>query len=107
MSFKCLGVLDATGGSGRACACTAVGRGGEQWSDLLGVKDALPKQWHKTEIFYVIKRSVKIFSVHYETVARQIRLEFTFSSEEEHDCDDERLHFEERLDPLEDIISDE
>lgn len=69
MSFKCLGVLDATGGSGRACACTAVGRGGEQWSDLLGVKDALPKQWHKTEIFYVIKRSVKIFSVHYETVA--------------------------------------
>ncbi|XP_026158718.1 activating transcription factor 7-interacting protein 1 isoform X2 [Mastacembelus armatus] len=33
--------------------------------------------------------------------------EFTFSSEEERDSDDERLHFEERLDPAEDIIPDE
>ncbi|XP_048021562.1 uncharacterized protein LOC125252375 isoform X2 [Megalobrama amblycephala] len=33
--------------------------------------------------------------------------EFTFSSEEEHDSDDERLHFEERLDPAEDTVSDE
>ncbi|XP_048037396.1 uncharacterized protein LOC125262595 [Megalobrama amblycephala] len=33
--------------------------------------------------------------------------EFTLSSEEEHDSDDERLHFEERLDPAEDTVSDE
>ncbi|XP_048015537.1 uncharacterized protein LOC125248017 isoform X2 [Megalobrama amblycephala] len=33
--------------------------------------------------------------------------EFTFSSEEEHDSDDERLYFEERLDPAEDTVSDE
>ncbi|XP_048017996.1 uncharacterized protein LOC125249697 [Megalobrama amblycephala] len=33
--------------------------------------------------------------------------EFTLSSEEEHDSDDERLYFEERLDPAEDTVSDE
>ncbi|XP_048019565.1 uncharacterized protein LOC125250826 isoform X1 [Megalobrama amblycephala] len=33
--------------------------------------------------------------------------EFSFSSEEEHDSDDERLYFEERLDPAEDTVSDE
>uniref|UniRef100_A0A9J8DDY0 PiggyBac transposable element-derived protein domain-containing protein n=1 Tax=Cyprinus carpio carpio TaxID=630221 RepID=A0A9J8DDY0_CYPCA len=33
--------------------------------------------------------------------------EATFSSEEEHGSDDECLHFEERLDPAEDIIPDE
>ena len=33
--------------------------------------------------------------------------EFTFSSEEERDSDDERLYFEERLDPAVDNISDE
>nr|XP_055054264.1 piggyBac transposable element-derived protein 4-like [Misgurnus anguillicaudatus] len=33
--------------------------------------------------------------------------EFTVSSDEEQDSDDERLYFEERLDPAEDIISEE
>lgn len=33
--------------------------------------------------------------------------EFTFSSEEERDSDDERLYFEERLDPAMDTISEE
>ncbi|MCI4378954.1 hypothetical protein PGIGA_G00222290 [Pangasianodon gigas] len=33
--------------------------------------------------------------------------EITFSSEEERDSDDERLHFEERVDPAEDISPDE
>ncbi len=33
--------------------------------------------------------------------------EFTLSSEEEGEYDDERLHFEERFDPAEDTISDE
>lgn len=33
--------------------------------------------------------------------------EFTISSDEERDSDDERLHFEERLDPAEDKIPDE
>lgn len=33
--------------------------------------------------------------------------EFTLSSEEEGEYDDERLHFEERFDPAEDTVSDE
>ncbi len=33
--------------------------------------------------------------------------EFTFSSEEEQDEDEEWSHFEERLDPAEDALSDE
>jgi len=33
--------------------------------------------------------------------------EFTFSSEEEWDSDDERFYFEERLDPAVDTISEE
>lgn len=33
--------------------------------------------------------------------------EFTYSSEEEHESDDEWENFEERIDPAEDISSDE
>lgn len=33
--------------------------------------------------------------------------ELTYSSEEEHESDDEWLHFEERIDPAEDFSSDE
>ncbi|KAL0166237.1 hypothetical protein M9458_038081 [Cirrhinus mrigala] len=33
--------------------------------------------------------------------------EVTFSSEEEQESDDEWSHFEERLDPKEDVLSDE
>ncbi|XP_034164263.2 piggyBac transposable element-derived protein 4-like [Pangasianodon hypophthalmus] len=74
-----------------------------------------PAKWHKTASFITefthFFLRVWMMARYMGEEALQLFLDsdedITFSSEEERDSDDERLHFEERVDPAEDIIPDE